>query len=147
MKCDSKAGSRLLCMLSVCCTSFILLFFQFIAIFAFATCTGYRGEIGISQTCKNSNHKSLATFKYTFKQPIKFKLMVCNTTSGAPLKGAYVDHQEPMDYKTSMEYYVVIGVFCFLYSLGMLVYYIAFEPETPSATPSKISPPVLVSFN
>lgn len=32
-----------------------------------------------------------------------------------------------MDHRSSTEFFVVIGVFCFLLSLGMLVYYIYYE--------------------
>lgn len=47
-----------------------------------------------------------------------------------------------------MEFFVVIGVFCFLYSLGMLLYYIFFEENSATnATPitsSMLSLPTIV---
>jgi len=53
----------------------------------------------------------------------------------------------PLDERSKMEFFVTIGVFCFLYSLVMLLYYIFFEEEnTRNAPPtSTLSPPVIVS--
>ena len=123
------------------CPSWWLCFaFQFVAIFAFATCTGFRGHIELRQVCNSTNHVTGATFKYPFKQTLQFDVHDCASKTLVP-------YRQDLDYKSSMEYYVVIGVFCFLYSLGVLAYYIAIEPDQTSSTapPGKFSPPVIVS--
>lgn len=73
-------------------------------------------------------------------------MMVCS--NGVATKSATLVSINALNYRSSMEYFVVIGVFCFLYSLGVLVYYIIFEEDqtTSSAPPSKFSPPVIVSL-
>lgn len=110
------------------------------AIFAFATCTGFRGYIEFRQACNGTNHQSGQSFKYPFKSTLQFDVHDCK---GGSLQPSMFN----LDYKASMEYFVVIGVFCFLYSLGILLYYIVFEPDqTSTGPPEKFSPPVIVSM-
>ena len=122
----------------------VLFFFQFVAIFAFATCTGFRGRIELEQNCNKTSIKAGADFKYPFQSPLNFMIRECK--NGAPA-GNVRSNSVPFDYRSSTEYFVVIGVFCFLYSFGILVYYIMFEPDqsTSSVPPSKFSPSVIVS--
>lgn len=111
----------------------------FVAIFAFATCTGFRGQIELSQKCNSTVTTSTVNFKYPFKSMLHFDVKECK--AAGKLEAVNIS----LDYKSSTEYFVVIGVFAFLYCAGILVYYIMFEPDQPasSATPSKFSPPVI----
>ena len=113
---------------------------QFVAIFAFATCTGFRGYTEFKQKCNNVDHTTGAKFKYPFKETLIFDVHERQCKVLAPVTVSF-------DYKSSMQFYVTIGVFCFLYSLGVLAYYIFFEPEQsqPAQPPGKFSAPVIVS--
>eukprot|EP00112_Aurelia_sp_Birch-Aquarium-sp1_P009249 Seg2042.5 transcript_id=Seg2042.5/GoldUCD/mRNA.D3Y31 product=Synaptophysin protein_id=Seg2042.5/GoldUCD/D3Y31 len=118
----------------------------FVAIFAFATCTGYNsGNLQIVQKCASNDTGRivLSEFGYPYNKPLMFRMMVCS--NGVATKSATLVSINALNYRSSMEYFVVIGVFCFLYSLGVLVYYIIFEEDqtTSSAPPSKFSPPVI----
>lgn len=121
---------------------FVKLIQVFVAIFAFATCTGFRGRIELEQNCNKTSIKAGADFKYPFQSPLNFMIRECK--NGAPA-GNVRSNSVPFDYRSSTEYFVVIGVFCFLYSFGILVYYIMFEPDqsTSSVPPSKFSPSVI----
>ena len=65
-----------------------------------------------------------------------------------PRKFQTADLESGLDERSKMEFFVVIGVFCFLYSLGMLIYYIFFEEDNTAnattVTSSILSPPVIV---
>jgi len=107
----------------------------FLAIFAFACATGYRGHPKIVQTANIQNitkyHNAEATIQYPFDQGITMNVMYLNNGTVDT-----VDISSELDERSKMEFFVVIGVFCFLYSLGMLVYYIFFEEDSATnATP------------
>eukprot|EP00794_Sanderia_malayensis_P006376 gene6376-7113_t len=118
-------------------------FVKFVAIFAFATCTGFRGNIELEQNCNNTLLHAAATFQYPFNAALDVIVRECPDTSFkiGDLKSFLI----PVGYKSSAEYFVVIGVFCFLYCIGILAYYIMFEPDqsTSSTAPSPFSPPVI----
>ena len=100
------------------------------------------------QKCLSNDTGRIVTaeFKYPYNKPLVFRMTVC--VGGVATKSVVPVSINALNYRSSMEYFVVIGVFCFLYSLGVLVYYIMFEEDqtSPSAPPSKFSPPVIVSF-
>lgn len=53
----------------------------------------------------------------------------------------------PLNERHSAEFFVVIGVFCFLYSLGVLIYYTAFQEDSQvqaAPTDGYLKPPVIV---
>lgn len=97
----------------------------FLAIFAFSCATGFRGALNFSQDCNGTSHKVDTTFKYPFDSGLQFSLMKthvnCSTTD------VFVPETVPLNERHSTEFFVVIGVFCFLLSAGMLLYYIYFE--------------------
>jgi len=97
----------------------------FLAIFAFSCATGFRGKIKIIQECGGTAHATDATFQYPFDKALKFELM--NTSVNCTGNEDYVPVYKDLSERSSTEFFVVIGVFCFLFSLGMLVYYIYFE--------------------
>ncbi|XP_065067003.1 synaptophysin-like [Rhopilema esculentum] len=118
---------------------FIKVIQVFVAIFAFATCTDFRGELQLKQVCNGTmTHDTGAKFKYPFNTRLQFNVHRCRDWALFP-------YMRDLSYRSSMEYFVVIGVFCFLYSLGILVYYIVFEEDQASsaAPPAKFSPPVI----
>ncbi|TSV54882.1 Synaptoporin [Bagarius yarrelli] len=84
----------------------ILLF----AIFAFATCGGYTGQLRVSVDCVNKTDSNLSItvkFAYPFRQQEKLHL--------------------DGDFSSSAELFVTIAVFAFLYSLCATVVYIFFQ--------------------
>jgi len=119
---------------------FIKIIQIFVAIFAFATCTGFRGRIELKQTCQNTkSYTTGASFQYPFQRTLIIDYHDTATCT------KLMPYQIPLDYKASMQYYVVIGVFCFLYCLGVLAYYILLESEQThsAAPPEKFSAPVI----
>lgn len=111
----------------------------FLAIFAFSCATGYRGEFSFHQTYKTGNltqsHIVEGSFKYPFNDAINLKMFSIN--------GSYSDVLVNISERSSTEFFVVVGVFCFLYSLVVLIYYILFEPETTTPPTSTLNPPVI----
>uniref|UniRef100_A0A8C9VU61 Synaptoporin n=1 Tax=Scleropages formosus TaxID=113540 RepID=A0A8C9VU61_SCLFO len=81
----------------------MILFSQLFAIFAFATCGGYSGQLRVSVDCVNKTDSNLSIGK---RQERLF------------LTG---------DYSSSAEFFVTIAVFAFLYSLLATVVYIFFQ--------------------
>lgn len=113
----------------------------FLAIFAFACATGYRGYLKIDQTTPyGQTHDAQGTIQYPFSQTLEMPLL-------QPTTNNTVKYTLEVDERSKIEFFVFIGVMCFLYSLGMLVYYIFFEENnTMNATPvtsSWLSPPII----
>nr|KAF6493074.1 synaptophysin [Molossus molossus] len=90
------------------------------AIFAFATCGSYSGELQLSVDCANKTHSLLnieVEFEYPFRlHQVYFDAPDCRGgTSKVFLLG---------DYSSSAEFFVTVAVFAFLYSMGALATYI-----------------------
>jgi len=116
----------------------------FLAIFAFACATGYRGNLKIDQTSPDAQpkaHDAQGTIQYPFSQILEMPFIKPGTN------GTMHTYTLEVDQRSKIEFFVFIGVMCFLYSLGMLVYYIFFEENnTMNATPvtsSWLSPPII----
>uniref|UniRef100_W5NC24 Synaptophysin n=2 Tax=Lepisosteus oculatus TaxID=7918 RepID=W5NC24_LEPOC len=94
------------------------------AIFAFATCGSYSGEFKMSVECQVRNESDLSIeveFEYPFRlHQVYFDAPTCSKggTERLFLLG---------DYSSSAQFFVTIGVFSFLYSLGALVVYFFFQ--------------------
>ncbi|KAI1890941.1 hypothetical protein AGOR_G00158770 [Albula goreensis] len=94
------------------------------AIFAFATCGGYSGQLRVSVDCFNKTDSNLSigiNFAYPFRlHQVYFDAPMC-----------YGKKQERLfligDYSSSAEFFVTIAVFAFLYSLLATVVYIFFQ--------------------
>uniref|UniRef100_A0A672GU96 Synaptoporin-like n=1 Tax=Salarias fasciatus TaxID=181472 RepID=A0A672GU96_SALFA len=101
--------------------SFVIL--QLFAIFAFATCGGYTGQLRVSVDCmeKASSNLSIGIdFGYPFRlHQVSFEAPACEATRRERvfLIG---------DYSSSAEFFVTIAVFAFLYSLVATVVYVFF---------------------
>ncbi|CAN9512458.1 unnamed protein product [Ophioblennius macclurei] len=93
------------------------------AIFAFATCGGYTGQLRVSVDCmeKASSNLSIGIdFAYPFRlHQVSFEAPACEATRRERvfLIG---------DYSSSAEFFVTIAVFAFLYSLTATVVYVFF---------------------
>ncbi|XP_077430331.1 synaptoporin [Vanacampus margaritifer] len=94
------------------------------AIFAFATCGGYSGQLRVSVDCmeKASSNLSIAIdFAYPFRlHQVSFEVPVCE---GMRRERIFLIG----DYSSSAEFFVTIAVFAFLYSLVATVIYIFFH--------------------
>jgi len=99
----------------------------FLAIFAFSCAVGFRGKFTILQKCTVKDavesHSATGTFKYPFDQKVTLSLM----KAGTNCSNEFEEQKLSIDKRSSTEFFVVIGVFCFLMSLGMLAYYVYFE--------------------
>ncbi|CAL8329806.1 unnamed protein product [Boreogadus saida] len=93
------------------------------AIFAFGSCGGYSGTNVISLFCGNGTNETLsAAFSYPFRLSqvslVEANLTFCNHTAGPThLVG---------DSASSAEFFVGVGVVCFLYSMVALLVYLGY---------------------
>uniref|UniRef100_A0A3B3TMP9 Synaptoporin n=2 Tax=Poecilia TaxID=8080 RepID=A0A3B3TMP9_9TELE len=98
-------------------------FLQLFAIFAFATCGGYSGQLRVSVDCMEKASSDLnigIDFGYPFRlHQVSFEAPMCEAmrTERVFLTG---------DYSSSAEFFVTIAVFSFLYSLVASVVYVFF---------------------
>ncbi|XP_024293835.1 synaptoporin-like [Oncorhynchus tshawytscha] len=95
------------------------------AIFAFATCGGYSGQLRVSVDCqldKASSNLSIGIdFAYPFRlHQVSFEAPLCD---GRRRESLFLIG----DYSSSAEFFVTIAVFAFLYSLMATVVYIFFQ--------------------
>ncbi|KAM4768888.1 synaptoporin isoform X1 [Corvus cornix cornix] len=94
------------------------------AIFAFATCGGYSGELRLSVDCANKSESDLSidiAFAYPFRlHQVNFEAPTCEGKRQEKL--ALIG-----DFSSSAEFFVTIAVFAFLYSLAATVVYIFFQ--------------------
>uniref|UniRef100_A0A8C4QDM6 Synaptophysin n=1 Tax=Eptatretus burgeri TaxID=7764 RepID=A0A8C4QDM6_EPTBU len=93
----------------------------FFSILAFASCGGYTGELGIGVHCKNrsqSNPDIKIAFSYPFRlHQVYFDVPTCKSSDSERL---YLTG----DFSSSVEFFVTIAVFAFLYSAAALLIYI-----------------------
>ncbi|KAM8914733.1 synaptoporin isoform 2-T2 [Spinachia spinachia] len=94
------------------------------AIFAFATCGGYSGQLRISVDCMEKARSNLSIgidFAYPFRlHQVSFEAPVCE---GIREERVFLIG----DYSSSAEFFVTIAVFAFLYSLMATIVYIFFR--------------------
>ncbi|XP_073425883.1 synaptoporin isoform X1 [Dendrobates tinctorius] len=94
------------------------------AIFAFATCGGYSGELRVSVDCANRTLSDLRVdiaIAYPFRlHQVNFDVPTCQgkRKENLSLIG---------DFSSSAEFFVTIAVFAFLYSLAATVVYIFYQ--------------------
>jgi hypothetical protein len=97
-----------------------------LAIFAFATCTAYYSSTEYTVSCPNGATAAPTAvvttntikFGYPFRlNDAKIKVNVCSS-SNTTEKNIYGD------YSSAAEFYVFVGVTAFLYSLGILIFYV-----------------------
>ncbi|KAI5607062.1 synaptoporin isoform X1, partial [Silurus asotus] len=97
---------------------------QLFAIFAFATCGGYTGQLMVSVDCVNRTDSNLSItvrFAYPFRlNQVTLKVPTCE---GRQQEQLHLNG----DFSSSAEFFVTIGVFAFLYSLFATVVYIFYQ--------------------
>lgn len=105
---------------------FIKILEVLLAIFAFSCATGYRGHIEVIQEFgAGSPYSAKTTFSYPFDTKVDLPLKYNDTITNLELI---------FNQRSSSEFFVVIGVFCFLYCLIILVYYVMFEEENAQSS-------------
>nr|XP_029540074.1 synaptoporin-like isoform X2 [Oncorhynchus nerka] len=105
----------------------MVIFAPLFAIFAFATCGGYSGQLRVSVDCqldKASSNLSIGIdFAYPFRlHQVSFEAPLCD---GRRRESLFLIG----DYSSSAEFFVTIAVFAFLYSLMATIVYIFFQNE------------------
>ncbi|XP_062842685.1 synaptoporin [Trichomycterus rosablanca] len=103
---------------------FIRLLECIFAIFAFATCGGYTGQLRVSVDCINKTDSNLSItihFQYPFRlNQVSFAVPTCEGKQQEQL------HLSG-DFSSSAEFFITIAVFAFLYSLFATVVYIFYQ--------------------
>ncbi|KAK5934391.1 hypothetical protein CgunFtcFv8_014795 [Champsocephalus gunnari] len=94
------------------------------AIFAFATCGGYSGQLRVSVDCMEKARSNLSIgidFAYPFRlHQVSFEAPLCE---GIRNERVFLIG----DFSSSAEFFVTIAVFAFLYSLVATIVYIFFQ--------------------
>uniref|UniRef100_A0A672ZAX8 Synaptoporin n=1 Tax=Sphaeramia orbicularis TaxID=375764 RepID=A0A672ZAX8_9TELE len=94
------------------------------AICAFATCGGYHGLLQVKVDCADRRQNNLSInidFSYPFRlQQVHFKAPLCEAKRNEIL---FLDG----DFSSSAQFFVVVGVFAFLYSLLATVVYVFYQ--------------------
>lgn len=118
---------------------FIKVIEVFIAIFAFSTTVGYTGRVVITGFCPTLSNITTpsspkrADIAIDVDYPFKSRHVVVGesrcTQGGTELT---LDG----NYQSESQYFVTIGVFCFLYALGITAYYVLFEESRESRAAS-----------
>ncbi|KAJ8369739.1 hypothetical protein SKAU_G00097670 [Synaphobranchus kaupii] len=102
----------------------MVIFAPLFAIFAFATCGGYSGQLQVSMDCLNktdSNFSIAIDFAYPFRlYQVYFDAPLCE---GKRRERLFLDG----DFSASAELFVTTAVFAFLYSLLATVVYIFYQ--------------------
>ncbi|NP_001072689.1 synaptoporin precursor [Xenopus tropicalis] len=102
----------------------MVIFAPLFAIFAFATCGGYSGELRVSVDCPNKTQSDLSidiAIAYPFRlYQVNFDAPTCEGKRREKLSLIG-------DFSSSAEFFVTIAVFAFLYSLAATVVYIFYQ--------------------
>uniref|UniRef100_A0A672ZAU0 Synaptoporin n=1 Tax=Sphaeramia orbicularis TaxID=375764 RepID=A0A672ZAU0_9TELE len=97
---------------------------EIFAICAFATCGGYHGLLQVKVDCADRRQNNLSInidFSYPFRlQQVHFKAPLCEAKRNEIL---FLDG----DFSSSAQFFVVVGVFAFLYSLLATVVYVFYQ--------------------
>ncbi|KAK3736201.1 hypothetical protein QZH41_011888, partial [Actinostola sp. cb2023] len=99
-----------------------------IAVFAFSTTVGYHGHFEFNINCNGSAQVIKTDFSYSFDTATYY--YHCNKTVGK-------DHV-PLGYTSESEYFVFVGVTCFLYVVVVSLYYIFFDNQVRDAASTDI---------
>lgn len=117
---------------------FIKVIEVFIAIFAFSTTAGYTGRVLINGKCNVTNTTGPTrspTGDIAVDVDYPFKTMHVIVGESQCTMGKVELHLDA-NYQSESQYFVTVGVFCFLYALGITVYYVLFEETRESRAAS-----------
>ncbi|XP_060714682.1 synaptoporin isoform X2 [Tachysurus vachellii] len=102
----------------------MVIFAPLFAIFAFATCGGYTGQLRVSVDCVNKTDSNLSiTVKFSYPFRLNQVTFMVPTCEGRQQEQLHLDG----DFSSSAEFFVTIAVFAFLYSLFATVVYIFYQ--------------------
>ncbi|MEE6501893.1 hypothetical protein FKM82_004349 [Ascaphus truei] len=103
----------------------MVIFAPLFAIFAFATCGGYSGDLKVSVSCANKTESDLSieiAIAYPFRlHQVNFDAPTCDGGKRRESLSLIGDFSSPA------EFFVTVAVFAFLYSLAATVVYIFFQ--------------------
>ncbi|XP_062853061.1 synaptoporin b [Trichomycterus rosablanca] len=100
----------------------MVIFAPLFAVFAFATCGGYSGQIQVKVECMDKTQSNITiTFTYPFRlQQVHFNAPLCENKRYETL---FLEG----DFSSSAQFFVTVSVLAFLYSLVATVIYIFYQ--------------------
>ncbi|XP_076869739.1 synaptoporin b [Brachyhypopomus gauderio] len=100
----------------------MVIFSPLFAVFAFATCGGYSGQIMVKVDCVDKSQSNISiNFAYPFRlQQVHFNAPLCEDKRHEML---FLEG----DYSSSAQFFVTVSVLAFLYSLVATVVYIFYQ--------------------
>ncbi|XP_012678066.1 synaptoporin b [Clupea harengus] len=100
----------------------MVIFSPVLAIFAFATCGGYSGQLRVRVDCADKNQTNITiSFGYPFRfEQVHFKVPLCDLKRHETL---FLEG----DFSKSAQFFVTVAVFAFLYSLLATVVYFFYQ--------------------
>jgi len=123
----------------------------FLSVFAFSCAAAYRGKVEIKQSIKTTDpgnktetftHIATAIFKYPFDE-VTMNIATIDQDKKVITSNIDLGVSET----SSTQFFMVIAVFCFLYSLCTLAYYVLFEVDKPAGSQipntGVLTPPVI----
>lgn len=114
-----------------------------IAIFAFSTTVGYRGHFEFFIKCENKTTNSTvqvhtsADFSYSYDEITYYFQDKASQPACSNLLSKNPDVR-PLNYKSESEYFVFVGVTCFLYAIAATLYYMFIENQDQDAASTDI---------
>ncbi|NXO29598.1 SYPL1 protein, partial [Cisticola juncidis] len=94
-----------------------------LAIFAFATCGGFRGETALLVSCKGVVNKTITA---AFAYPFRLNTAVFSAPDPQGCGGTWTDAHLTGDFSSSAQFFVTLAALVFLYCITALVLYIGY---------------------
>ncbi|NXR66522.1 SYPL1 protein, partial [Rhadina sibilatrix] len=94
-----------------------------LAIFAFATCGGFRGETALLVSCKGVVNKTITA---AFAYPFRLNTVVFSAPDPKGCGGTWTDVYLMGNFSSSAQFFVTLAALVFLYCITALVVYIGY---------------------